>query len=135
MNNIEMKKEITKLRYEISRLKTKLRATNKKKCYHEEVKEIINDYLGISIDARIRVSQVVTGRNMYYFWMRSNTELSYKSISATLSCNHDHSTIIHSINTHDADYNFSKTYKLTYDNIIKLINEKLNQQQEATSRN
>jgi hypothetical protein len=99
---------------------------------YDIVKDIINEYMQIDIDVKVRLMKVVSGRNMYYKWMRQNTKLAYKSISITLECNHDHSTIIHSINTHDADYEFSKTYKKTYDTIVNLINERL---KETTSRN
>jgi len=149
-NNTEYKRLYKTLLHDYKILKTKCTALQNKNMLlqsrlnkpkrnniqtdYDMVKETINEYMQIDIDLRLRLMQVVSGRNMYYNWMRQNTELSYKSISQTLDCNHDHSTIIHSINTHDADYEYSKSYKLAYDNIVNIINEKINKQQEATSR-
>ena len=89
--------------------------------YILKVKEIINSKFFVDIDMPIRNIEVVSARNMYYAWCRQNTAYSYKRISATLLTNHDHSTIIHSINEHEKYMSLEKKYKEDYLNVCELV--------------
>lgn len=91
------------------------------------VKSIIDSIVGIDIEHSTRRVSVVDGRRMYYRYLRDHTRMSLVDIGLSLeNSKRDHTTVIHSINTHMNICDVDKMYAKRYEDVKNTINIFLN---------
>jgi chromosomal replication initiation ATPase DnaA len=91
------------------------------------VKSIIDSIVGVDIENSTRRVNVVDGRRMYYRYLREHTKMSFREIGLSLqNSKRDHTTIMHSINTHINFCHVDKHYAKRYEDVKNTINIFLN---------
>lgn len=84
----------------------------------------IEKYFNLNLEAKSRKRSAVIARQFYYYWMRSNTFLSFKGIANTLQyLKQDHSTVIHAINDFKDKSIIEKEYRLQWKEVLENIDK------------
>tara|TARA_Y100001937_G_scaffold23697_2_gene33785 strand:+ start:521 stop:868 length:348 start_codon:yes stop_codon:yes gene_type:complete len=91
-------------------------------CTVDNMCELIADYTGINkelIRHKTRKREFVLARQIIYAILRKHYNLSLNQIGGLFS--KDHSTIIHSLEVHECDYETDRLYKKTFDYVEKKV--------------
>ena len=73
--------------------------------------EKANDFFGFDMNTRYRGRKIVEARQMFFSWLRMNTNFSLREIAETLQPIRDHSTVIHNLRQHDNLMTLDKRYR------------------------
>jgi chromosomal replication initiation ATPase DnaA len=87
---------------------------------------VIESYFNLNLECRTRQGDYPKARQFFYMWLRVNTYLSFDKISKCLpALCHDHSTVIHNVNTFDDRYQFDPKYKSDWNMVEMMIKNSL----------